>query len=181
MYQIPTPSATTASSASAPLVPLKCYRVHATKVTNVPSKSSGLPMTTVHVQILSPSTVANTNGTISETAGIEGDLRFVFNDTSWAKILDKVRALGVTFPTTHNTYEDAVKAVQDALAAQLVGITFEMVVSSKKEPMNGADGKPLTDSEGREIQGQERAEFAWFNIQGIPLPITSPALAAKLQ
>ena len=163
-YQTPLPGS--AATATAPKVPKAVYRVLVTKATHEPSKKSGAPMTKLAVQILSPEAIQNANGTVSQTAGIGGDIYVAFSDKNEANCVKTVIALGGKLAPNYESREELVSACQQHLDG-LVNQTFEMVVSSKKEVQTDPTGAPLTDSTGAPIQGFEVADFNMFGIVGL--------------
>jgi len=157
-----------ASDTKAPLVPRLVYRVLCTKIVNAPSKKTGAPMLAIDVQILSPEQVTNPNGAVSLTAGIEGTMYLTFGDKALANTIVALEIMGVPLPDAASDQETDIANMQAAAEAYLPGMTFEMVVASKAEPMMGPDNVPLKDSAGRVIGGFERADFSSFGIVGLP-------------
>lgn len=175
-YTLPTPAAPGSSSA-APLVPFACYTCIALKVTpGIGKRAPFNPNVCVEVQILAPDVVRNSNGSESKPAGVKGDMYIAFSEKNMKNCIDALSKLGITFPAEAATFEEACKALQAAVAAQLPMRVFDMTVSSKREPMiqftvdeNGQQvEKPMTDSRNQPIQGQEKPDFAMFNIVGNP-------------
>ena len=157
-----------ASDTKAPLVPRLVYRVLCSKVVNAPSKRTGAPMLACDVQILSPESVQNPNGTVSQTASIEGTMYLTFGDKALANSIGALELLGVPLPDVASSQDEDVANMLAAAEAYLPGMTFEMVVSSKAEAVLGPDGTPLKDGAGRVIAGFERPDFSSFNIVGLP-------------
>jgi len=164
-----------ASDTKAPLVPRIVYRVLCTKVVNAPSKKTGAPMLAIDVQILSPEQVTNGNGAVSHTAGIEGTMYLTFGDKALTSTISALEMMGVPLPDVASSQSEDIENMQAAADGYLPGMTFEMVVSSKAEPMLGPDGVPLKDSAGRVIGGFERADFSSFGIVGLPKKLSELA------
>ena len=160
-----TPPAPETAANSVPLVPRACYRVLATAADNAASKKTGAAQTTLSVQILSPD-VVHTHAGPAQTAGIDGKMYFTFSEKNIRNMATGCSKLGFTMRPDYADEIAFVSHMQEQLGA-LVGKTFELVVSSKREPMLGPDGAPLTDSAGRPIQGRESADFSAFNIVGL--------------
>ena len=160
-----TPPSTDTAASTVPLVPRACYRVLVTSANNDPSKKTNAPQNTLGVQILSPDTVQTPAG-VAQTAGIEGKMYFTFSEKNLKNMAAACKALGFAVKSDYPD-EAAYIAHQQEQIMGLLGKTFEMVVSSKREPMLGPDGAPLTDSAGRPIQGREVADFSAFNVVGL--------------
>lgn len=160
-----TPPSTDTATTTVPLVPRACYRVLVTSANNDPSKKTHAPQNTLGVQILSPDAVMTPTGP-AQTSGIEGKIFFTFSEKNIKNMAAACKALGFA---VHPSYPDEAAwiAHQQEQIMGLLGKTFEMVVSSKREPMLGPDGAPLTDSAQRPIQGREVPDFSAFNIVGL--------------
>lgn len=160
------PQAGVASKAQ--LVPEYAYRVLCPKASMHIGKESGQPGLKLELQILSPESVQDVNGNNSMTAGIGGNLYLSFSDAAIGNTMDVLSKLEVPLPAAASTKEEDVALIQEAAIAHLTGLTWEMVVKSKREPRLGPDRKPLLDSLNRPIQGSEQADFNSFGIVGIP-------------
>jgi len=160
-----TPPSTDSAATTVPLVPKACYRVLVTAVNNDASKKTGAAQNTLSVQILSPD-IVQTHAGVAQTAGIEGKMYFTFSEKNLKNMAAACKALGFAVNADYAD-EAAYIAHQQEQIMGLLNKTFEMVVSSKREPMLGPDGAPLTDSAGRPIQGREVADFSAFNVVGL--------------
>lgn len=168
-----------ASSDDVPLIPVGVYRVFVEKATVERSKTSGNLMNHVKVQIISPDTVQHKSGKNIPVAGQGGGFYISYSPDDNKRGEPKMKAtiealtkLGVPLPPPADDFDTEVANLTQAVAAYLTGMTFEMVVSSRREPRRDPSGNPLKDSAGNEIVGAEVADFNMFNIVGLPKPIS---------
>lgn len=171
-YQRPVVNAS--GQAGPPLIPPANYRVYCQKCDFGASQSSGNPMNTLHLQILSPESVT-VDGVVVKTAGQSGKMYISYDNDSavMKRAVEALAKLGVPLPAQAASFEEDVKAIGAAVSAYMLNMTFEMVVSSQRRPMTAPGGvEPLKDSAGNVIQSSEQANFAVFNIVGLPKPIT---------
>jgi len=164
------------SSSNVPLCPTAVYRVYCQKAVVKHSQSSGDLMVEVTAQIISPDTVTLKDGPTVQTAGLEGRFYIVFSDGinkrgehKMVAVMEALTKLGVPLPDPSPDFETEAQNLADATAKYLVNMTWEMVVSSKREERRApGTNEPLVDSAGNKIMGAEVVDFNSFNIVGLP-------------
>lgn len=152
-------------------MPRAAYRVYVLKISNAPARN-GNPMTTLTCQILAPDKIYDKMGAvIAEPGGVQGDMRLVFSEKNLANVITAMAKLGVELPPAGEDLKSDIALMQEAIATQMQGMTFETVVESKRTSLTDSQGNPIKDSLGREIQGGDFPDFNSFNIVGIPLTL----------